>query len=561
MDYLFRNAAYPDPHPLVHSFPDRVDQELGSEIDAAIAWAKKDKRWSDHAAKIKAPSYRDPHARAVIIAHHNHWRQDARDNNKKNKFSPQWRDRLGQREDWNKYAHNWLDIANQPRNSPFEKLNQFLQNILVVNYRTLRGSSDDPVADLHNHHKLIRDNFFGSYPDLCKKMFKGRGMGIMLDIIGSTKARPNENFARELMELFTMGVDNGYDEDDIKEAAKAFTGYVVDPAVSPYTVQKGQAELILDASRHDDTRKRVLARSRNMDGDGIVDTVFSRPEAKTFVPELLSHHCLVEGGLPKEILAPLGEKWREADFNIYWLVSTFFRSRIFYEPVFRGQIYKSPFQFYLGLLQDLGLQVEPSHEILREMDYLGQPFADPADVNGWDGGAFWMNNGTINARRYHRGAPLLRLLPPGVEGHLGRRGQLRGHRRTAAALHRHGGPQRGGGGRSLHHLLPRSSSRRRLPAPPPRALQEVNQQGRRPAAPSSSPSSSHPTTRFAETPTPPLSLQPGQHHEDNPQRTPAGRHQARVPLFRSEGRRTPRPEQRGTQFPRRHCPRDRRGRQ
>lgn len=196
-----------------------------------------------------------------------------------------------------------------------------------------------------------------------------------------------------------MGVDNGYDEDDIKEAAKAFTGYVIDPSISPYSVETGQAELILDPERHDQTHKRVFGRSRDYDGDGIVDLVFDRPESQTYLPRQLSHHCLVDGGLPDEYLKSLGQGWAQAGFNIYWLIETFFMSKIFYDPVFRGQIYKGPFQFYLGLLQDLGLQVEPSPEILRELEYLGQPFADPADVNGWDGGAFWMNNGTINARR------------------------------------------------------------------------------------------------------------------------------------------------------------------
>ena len=73
----------------------------------------------------------------------------------------------------------------------------------------------------------------------------------MLDITISTKNRPNENFARELMELFTLGVDNGYDEDDIKEIAKAFTGYTPDPDRSPYMLEPGQTELILNPDQHD----------------------------------------------------------------------------------------------------------------------------------------------------------------------------------------------------------------------------------------------------------------------------------------------------------------------
>ena len=196
---------------------------------------------------MKSPEYRDPHGRAIIVAHYGAKRAEARRKGDTTNFRPLFRSRFGQEKYWNKYALEWLKIASTPTNSAFEKLNGFLQNVLVVNKTSLLGSTDY-LADTHNHHRVLRDNFFEPYPVICKKMAKTAGMGRMLDLIHSTKRQPNENFARELMELFTLGVDNGYDEDDIKESSRAWTGYVIDPDTNPYTLPKGKDELILNPS-------------------------------------------------------------------------------------------------------------------------------------------------------------------------------------------------------------------------------------------------------------------------------------------------------------------------
>ncbi|MCF6311911.1 MAG: DUF1800 domain-containing protein [Verrucomicrobiales bacterium] len=398
MDYLFKRASYPQPNPVIEAYADNADSALAAEFETAVEWAKGQSRWKEASAKIKNMSFRDPYARSIVIAHHRYQREETRKTT--GKITTQFVSRadLKQRKYWADYGHEWLKIASRPQNSAFEKLNLFLQNICVVNFSSIREQSDF-MADIHNHHRSLRDHFFGSYPEMIKKMYKTRGMGKMLDIIGSTKANPNENFARELQELFVLGVDRGYSEDDIKEAAKAFTGYVPNPELNPYTLEKEAEELTLNPKLHDDGRKRIFGRARNYDGDAVVDLVFTKEGAETHLARELSHEFLIEGGLPDEYLEPLGKAWRKADFNVYWLFETFFKSRLFYDLAFRGQIYKSPFQFYLGALQDLGLQVEPTSAIVGELDFLGQSFADPPDVNGWNGGAFWMNNGTINGRR------------------------------------------------------------------------------------------------------------------------------------------------------------------
>ncbi|NOY00126.1 MAG: DUF1800 domain-containing protein [Verrucomicrobia bacterium] len=398
MEYLFKRSSYPQPHPVIEAYADNADKALAPEFEVAVEWAKTQNRYKAQVGKIKEMSFRDPYARKIVIAHHAYQRNETR--KATGKFTTMFVSRpdMAQRKYWADYGHEWLKIASRPQNSAFEKLNLFLQNICVVNFSSIRTQTDF-MADIHNHHRVLRDNFYNSYTEMIKKMYKTNGMGRMLDIIGSTKSNPNENFAREVQELFVLGVDRGYDEDDIKEASKAFTGYVRNPDLNPYTLKKGDEELMLNPKLHDDSRKRVYGRARNYDGDAVVDLVFTKEGAETNLARELSHEFLVEGGLPDEYLEPLGKAWRQADFNVFWLIETFFKSRLFYDLAFRGQIYKSPFQFYLGALQDLGLQVEPTSTIVGELDFLGQSYADPPDVNGWNGGAFWMNNGTINGRR------------------------------------------------------------------------------------------------------------------------------------------------------------------
>jgi uncharacterized protein (DUF1800 family) len=398
MEHLYGRAEFPHPHPILEEYVEAVDKGLEAEIPQALSWAATQDEWKERAERIKAPSYRDPHARAVMLAYDAHQRELARERGDSGRAFTELRQRFKQQEYWTRYALEWLKTASTPRHSAMEKFNLFLQNVLVVNVRSLDGAPDF-MADIHNFHRVIRENCFGPYPVLVQRMYKTAAMGRMLDLVGSTKGSPNENFAREVMELFTLGVSRGYDEDDIKEAAKAFTGYVIDPESNPYIPRPGQDELVLDPTKHDDSRKRVLGRSSRLDGDGVIHAIFNKPDAEKHLLRHLTHEYLVEGGLPDDYLEPLGKEWRRHDFDLKWLLETFLLSRIFHHPLFRGRLYKSPFQFYLGLIQDLGLQVETGTEIVREMDYLGQRFADPPDVNGWDGGAFWMNNGTINARR------------------------------------------------------------------------------------------------------------------------------------------------------------------
>ena len=213
-------------------------------------------------------------------------------------------------------------------------------------------------------------------------------MIMYLDLQGSRRQAPNENFARELFELFVLG-EGHYTEADIKEAARAFTGY-----------RQNRGEFVFAQRQADSGRKSVFGRAGRFDGDDIIDLAYRQPAAATFLPGEMVRFYLTADGLPVADLAPLGEYWREEKFNLRALLRRFFSSRAFYDPAFRGNYIKSPVQFSLGLCQDLDLDVLPVGRFtLNNLRGMGQALFDPPNVRGWVGGRQWINSTTLTARR------------------------------------------------------------------------------------------------------------------------------------------------------------------
>ncbi|HWL17109.1 MAG TPA: DUF1800 family protein, partial [Opitutus sp.] len=227
-------------------------------------------------------------------------------------------------------------------------------------------------------------------PVLTKAVSRSPAMVRYLDLDRSVAEAPNENFARELFELFVLG-EGHYAEADIKEAARAFTGY------------RGQAatgEFRLVRQRHDAGRKTIFGRTGRFTGDDVIDLAYAQPAAATFLPGELARFYLSDRPLPPEMLPTLGERWREQRFELRALALTFFRSRAFFAPEYRGNFIKSPVQFYLGALQDLELEVTPlTRFTLNPLRQMGQQLFQPPNVRGWVGGRSWINSTTFAARR------------------------------------------------------------------------------------------------------------------------------------------------------------------
>lgn len=279
----------------------------------------------------------------------------------------------------------WLQWAAVPEQAARAKWTLFLGDVYVVGAEKVRNT-----VFLWQHFDLLAREGMGAAPALTKAVSRSPAMATYLDLARSGKAAPNENFARELFELFVLGEGN-YTEADIKEAARAFTGYRIDPETGAFR----------RAARQRDTgRKTIFGQTGAMDGDDVIELAYAQPAAAEFLPRELARFYLTDEPLPPAAVAALGATWRASGFDLRTLARTFFGSRYFFAPDFRGNFIKSPVQFYLGLLHDLELSVTPlprySANRLRQM---GQQLFQPPNVRGWIGGRAWVNSSTLAARR------------------------------------------------------------------------------------------------------------------------------------------------------------------
>jgi len=235
----------------------------------------------------------------------------------------------------------------------------------------------------------LREGVAMEYPDLCKRVSREPAMIRYLNLDKNTARKPNENFARELFELFTLGEGN-YTETDIKEAARAFTGYRA----------RDRYEFHFQRKRHDSSLKTVFGETGTWDGDEVIDITFRQPAARTFLVRELIKFYLTDDEVPEPYIEALGEQWAAYNFDLRYLLETFFQSRLFFHPAYRGNLVKSPIQFYLGLCQNLRLDLVPFQgRLLKSMDVMGQSFYNPPNVRGWLYGEHWINSTTISARR------------------------------------------------------------------------------------------------------------------------------------------------------------------
>lgn len=236
-------------------------------------------------------------------------------------------------------------------------------------------------------NELFRAHAFGNFKALTQKILLDPAMMVYLDTETSRKGRPNENFAREVMELFTLGEGN-YSEQDIREAARAITGY---------QINRNTGKVVHNRRNWDGSPKTLLGRSGNFDGAGVIDVLFEQEAAARLVPLKLWTYFVAED--PRaEVVDALAKVFRESGFEVVPLLRTLFRSRLFYsEPVMRDQI-KSPLQFLVQLHKQLELAEPPPGFAANAQQQLGQVLLMPPNVAGWDWGKGWINTNTLLAR-------------------------------------------------------------------------------------------------------------------------------------------------------------------
>jgi hypothetical protein len=210
----------------------------------------------------------------------------------------------------------------------------------------------------------------------------------MLDYLNNTqnhKQHPNENYARELMELFTLGIGN-YTEDDIKNSARAFTGWAHDGD-----------DFVFRKFDHDDGNKTFFGRTGNFDGDDIVEMIMRHPACAPYISTKLFKFFVYED-LEEGLAESMGAILRENNYELRPLLQMMFTSKAFYSPRAIGSQIKSPIQLVVGTSRLLGIKVPNARIMAGALSQMGQvPFAPP-NVKGWAGGRMWINTSTLFVR-------------------------------------------------------------------------------------------------------------------------------------------------------------------
>lgn len=240
---------------------------------------------------------------------------------------------------------------------------------------------------LWNQNQTFRRHAMGNFRDLAQAMPKDPAMMRYLDISGSTKARPNENFARELMELYLLGEGN-YSEEDVREAARAFTGWRV-----PFH----QLDSQFNERQFDNGEKVLFGNQRATTPEEVVDLLLDHPTCAPFVAAKL--WTFFTGCHPGEDLAAaLGNRFRESGFSIAALLETMFLSAEFYSEEVLGRQIKSPVQWLVGISKTLETDLSGARPELNALQNMGQTLFAPPNVRGWPGGRSWITASTFLVR-------------------------------------------------------------------------------------------------------------------------------------------------------------------
>lgn len=262
-----------------------------------------------------------------------------------------------------------------------EKLCLFWHNHFATSHAKVQNAQF-----MVGQYRLIHAHALGDFRELLQGMSFDPAMLVWLDAKESKKGKPNENYARELMELFSLGIGN-YTEADIREAARAFTGYDVKAGKTAF-----------DAKQHDDGEKKVLGKTGKWKGDDIVRVCLDQPACPRFIARKLYAFLVSEVEPPSDdLIQPLADGYRNGGFDTGKLVETILRSNHFFGAAYRRRV-KAPVDFTVGIVRGLEGTVGP-RPLAEELERLGQALFAPPSVKGWDGGPTWLNAQTLLFRQ------------------------------------------------------------------------------------------------------------------------------------------------------------------
>jgi uncharacterized protein (DUF1800 family) len=283
----------------------------------------------------------------------------------------------------------------------------------------------------------FRDHGMGSFRDLLVQLSTNPGMMYYLENTESHKANLNENYGRELLELFSLGVgmDEGfnYSEDDVKVCARAFTGWSIAPPYPPFPYGRSIWQFRFDPSDHDDSEKTFLGETGNWNGDDIIDIICKQPATARFLARHMYNFFVAdEPQIPAWRLTPprdpeaikiLEKVYFDSNYSISAMLEALFTSNFFKDEAVRYAKVKNPAEMVVSLLRMVGehREIKPGlFELSQEPKYMGMDLMNPPTVEGWHTGREWIDSGTLVERINFASDILGNTELPGVQSLVGR---------------------------------------------------------------------------------------------------------------------------------------------
>ena len=269
-------------------------------------------------------------------------------------------------------------------NAPIvERMTLFWHNHFVSSQQKVRAAKL-----MYRQNETLRRHALGDFGALLHAASKDAAMLIYLDGVRNRRDAPNENFAREVMELFTLG-EGHYTERDVKEAARAFSGW---------SLERDSGTFVFRRALHDAGEKTILGRTGRFDGNAVLDLLLERPEtAETIVAKLWREFVSPE---PDDAeVKRIAAVFRRSGYQIQAVLSQLLRSQAFWSPDNRGVLVKSPVELVVGTLRSLDAAPDDAMPFALIAAGMGQNLFSPPNVKGWRGGEAWIDSSTLLARK------------------------------------------------------------------------------------------------------------------------------------------------------------------
>ncbi|MGB1254990.1 MAG: DUF1800 domain-containing protein [Thiolinea sp.] len=287
-----------------------------------------------------------------------------------------------------KKVQGWaLEQALQNPNALQEKMTWFWHN-----HFTSSGKKSRRTADfLLGQSLLIRKHALGNFADLLRAIPYDPLMLIYLDGTSNVRAKPNENFARELLELFTLG-EGHYSEQDIKEIARAFTGWRINGKTG---------EVVKRKKRFDNGIKTVFGQSGAFDSDDIIELLLAHPRTAEWIAEKMWSAFISITPPDTTITKQWANEFRDSNYEISVLLQAVLFSDVFWHPAAKATLLKSPLDLVIGTLRTLDLEDNdlPLRTLSNQLKRMGQNLYHPPNVKGWPGGMNWVDDFTLPIRQ------------------------------------------------------------------------------------------------------------------------------------------------------------------